>query len=117
MSWLIRPILPLLLGCALAWGSGPDEGQPQAPPDSSAPTEQYCSFGLAKGDHSHQSQGQIHAGGVGAGFAGGVFEGDCGGRGHYGFAHSNRTMNCPVQWPESQRVHWPVMRVFQSVPF
>ena len=47
----------------------------------------------------------------------GLFDQRCEGRGHYGFEHSNRTMNCPVHWLESQREHWPVIRVFQSVPF
>ena len=59
MSWLIRPILPLLLGCVLAWSLIPDEGQAQAPPDSSATTEQSCSFGMAKGDPTHQCHVQL----------------------------------------------------------
>ncbi len=48
---------------------------------------------------------QADAYGVEPDFSGGLFDGVGQGRGHYGFAHSNRTMNCPVQWPESQRVH------------
>lgn len=46
-----------------------------------------------------------------------LFDLRCKRQGHQGFVHSNRTMNCPVQWLESHRVQWPVMRVFQSVPF
>ncbi|OYT22671.1 MAG: hypothetical protein CCU27_13265, partial [Nitrospira sp. UW-LDO-02] len=70
MSWLIRPILPLLLGCVLAWSLIPDEGQAQAPPESSATTEQSCSFGMAKGDPTHQCQVPIPAGCVIARFPG-----------------------------------------------
>ena len=70
MSWLIRPILPLLLGCVLAWCLIPDEGPAQAPPDSSATTEQSCSFGMAKGDPTHQCQVPIPAGCVIARFPG-----------------------------------------------
>ena len=47
--------------------------------------------------------------------AGGLLNGGCEGGRHYGLEQSNRTINCPVHWVESQRVHWPVMRVFQSV--
>ena len=47
--------------------------------------------------------------------AGGLLNTSCERGGHYGFEQSNRTINCPVHWVESHRVHWPVMRVFQSV--
>ena len=70
MSWLIRPILPLLLGCVLAWSLIPDEGQAQAPPESSATTEQSCSLGMTKGDPTHQCQVPIPAGCVIARFPG-----------------------------------------------
>ena len=52
---------------------------------------------------------------VEAEIAGGLFNDGCERGGHYGFEQSNRTINCPVHWVESQRVHWPVMRVLQSV--
>jgi len=72
MSWLIRPILTLLLGSALAWGLVLDEAQAQAPTDSSATTEHSCSFGMAKGDPTHQCQVPIPAGCVVARFPGDV---------------------------------------------
>ncbi|MDR4479338.1 MAG: hypothetical protein R3B37_06265 [Nitrospira sp.] len=70
MSCLTRPILTLLFGCALAWGFLPDQGLAQSPPDSSATTEHSCSFGMAKGDPTHQCQVPIPAGCVIAQFPG-----------------------------------------------
>lgn len=48
----------------------PDRGQAQMPTDSSATTEQSCSFGMAKGDPTHQCLVPIPAGCVIAHFPG-----------------------------------------------
>lgn len=70
MSWLIRAILSTLFSVGLAMISIPDHAQAQAPSDSSATTEQSCSFGMAKGDPAHQCQVPIPAGCVIAHFPG-----------------------------------------------
>jgi hypothetical protein len=48
----------------------PAAGQAQSPTDSSATTEQSCSFGMAKGDPTHQCLVPIPAGCVIAAFPG-----------------------------------------------
>lgn len=48
----------------------PASGLAQAPTDSSATTEQSCSFGMAKGDPAHQCQVPIPSGCIIAKFPG-----------------------------------------------
>lgn len=59
-----------LLGTTLLLCLMAEIGQAQSPPDSSATTEQSCSFGMAKGDPTHQCQVPIPAGCVIAHFPG-----------------------------------------------
>ncbi|MBI4002133.1 MAG: hypothetical protein HY348_10150 [Nitrospira defluvii] len=70
MQWPIRPFISALLGTIIALCLVPDIGQAQAPTDSSATTEQSCSFGMAKGDPTHQCQVPIPDGCVIAHFPG-----------------------------------------------
>ena len=57
----IRPLVNALLGMTLAFCL-PHIAQAQLPGDSSATTEQSCSFGMAKGDPLHQCQVPIPSG-------------------------------------------------------
>ncbi|HET6846814.1 MAG TPA: hypothetical protein VFH29_08255 [Anaerolineales bacterium] len=70
MHWLTRLLPTLLLIATLSLSLMPDGGQAQLPPDSSATTEQSCSFGMVKGDPTHQCQVPIPAGCVIAHFPG-----------------------------------------------
>ena len=66
----IRPLVYALLGMTLAFCLIPHIAQAQLPGDSSATTEQSCSFGMAKGDPLHQCQVPIPSGCVIAQFPG-----------------------------------------------
>jgi hypothetical protein len=70
----LRGPIPLfrqaLLGATFTLCLWPDGGQSQPPADTSATTEQSCSFGMAKGDPTHQCQVPIPAGCVIAHFPG-----------------------------------------------
>ena len=70
MYWFTRPLMTSLLSTALTLCLMPNSGEAQSPPDSSATTEQSCSFGMAKGDPTHQCQVPIPAGCVIAHFPG-----------------------------------------------
>lgn len=70
MFRFIRLSLYALLGTTIALCMVPERGQAQMPTDSSATTEQSCSFGMAKGDPTHQCLVPIPAGCVIAHFPG-----------------------------------------------
>ncbi|MBA3753419.1 MAG: hypothetical protein H0X01_04625 [Nitrospira sp.] len=71
MQRFVRVFVFLTLrGTIIALCLVPPLGQAQSPADSSATTEQSCSFGMAKGDPTHQCQVPIPAGCVIARFPG-----------------------------------------------
>ena len=62
MLWFIRPLKTVLLATTFPVCLMSSPGEAQAPPDSSATTEQSCSFGMEKGDPTHRCQVPIPAG-------------------------------------------------------
>ena len=70
MPWFLGPVMLALLGNTCLFWVTPDLVGAQSPPDSSATTEQSCSFGMGKGDPTHQCQVPIPAGCVVAHFPG-----------------------------------------------
>jgi hypothetical protein len=69
MPCFLRPLTIALLGSTL-FCEAPVLVEAQSPPASSATTEQSCSFGMGKGDPTHQCQVPIPAGCVVAHFPG-----------------------------------------------
>ncbi|MCC2639673.1 MAG: exported protein of unknown function [Nitrospira sp.] len=65
-----RRLFYVLMSAVIVLCMIPATGQAQSPTDSSATTEQSCSFGMAKGDPAHQCLVPIPAGCVIAQFPG-----------------------------------------------